>query len=124
MLAVKICLGALKTVFDHLVVVLIMIAPTSNSFLMLIPPFRSGTKDISGNPVVAVASMDITLGFLWKMVLEFLPDCDKKLKCMMFDDRGYVIVHPTMFHETSEHGSRQVCILRTCTFLPFPAPDF
>ena len=85
---------------------------------MFIPPFRSSTKDIGGNPVVAVASMDITLGFLWKMVLEFLPDCDKKLKCMMFDDRGYVIVHPTMFQETSEQGSRQVCIILVL-FYPF-----
>ena len=58
------------------------------------------TKDNS----VAVAAMDLTLGFLRKILLEVVPVCNGGIRCFLFDHRGYLIVHPSMFEPKKFNG--------------------
>ena len=49
---------------------------------------------ISGGSSVVVG-MDLTLGYVFKLVLETFPLCrNESVRCFLFDDEGYLVVHP------------------------------
>lgn len=50
------------------------------------------------DPVVAIASMDITMGYLARIIKDMLDFCNEStIKCFLMDDRGYLVSHPALF---------------------------
>lgn len=51
-----------------------------------------------------VVAMDVTFGYVFKLILEHMPFCsEKKIKCFMMDDSGYLIYHPNLI-DPNGHG--------------------
>ncbi|XP_060536991.1 VWFA and cache domain-containing protein 1 [Cylas formicarius] len=44
----------------------------------------------------AVIAMDLTYGFMLKMLLKHLPFCLNQITCFLIDDQGYIIYHPKL----------------------------
>ncbi|XP_012148021.2 VWFA and cache domain-containing protein 1 isoform X1 [Megachile rotundata] len=54
---------------------------------------KSSTNDIA----VAVLSMDITMGFISRLLKEMFPFCSNAtVKCFLMDDKGYLVSHPAL----------------------------
>lgn len=49
--------------------------------------------------VVAIVSIDVTLGFLYQVLLQSSDYCrsDENIKCFLIDDYGYLVVYPNNF---------------------------
>lgn len=47
----------------------------------------------------AIVSMDVTLGFLYQVLLQSSDSCrkDENIKCFLIDDHGYLVVYPNNF---------------------------
>ena len=47
----------------------------------------------------AVMGMDLTIGYLHKMLFDAMPVCKniEEIRCFLFDDEGYLIVHKSQF---------------------------
>lgn len=44
-----------------------------------------------------VVAVDLTYGYLYRMMLEYMPFCiDDKITCFLMDDHGYLIYHPSL----------------------------
>lgn len=46
-----------------------------------------------------VVGMDVTLGYVYKVILDAIPDCaspQQLLKCFLMDEHGYLIYHPQL----------------------------
>lgn len=55
------------------------------------------------DPVVAVLSMDITVGYLAKMLSDMFPLCNEiHVKCFVMDDQGYLIYHPRLLEPATK----------------------
>lgn len=55
----------------------------------------------SGDPIAAVMGIDLTLQYLYKLLVDTLPVClEKHIRCFMMDDRGYLLAHPHMVEPT------------------------
>lgn len=53
--------------------------------------------------VIAVLSMDITMGYVMRLLLEMFPFCyDATIKCFLMDDKGYLVSHPTLLEATGK----------------------
>lgn len=51
-----------------------------------------------------VVAMDVTYGYVYKLMLEQMPFCrEKNCKCFMMDDKGYLIYHPNLI-DPNGHG--------------------
>lgn len=51
-----------------------------------------------------VTAMDVTYGYVYKLLLEQMPFCAKKnIKCFMMDDRGYLVYHQNLI-DPNGHG--------------------
>ena len=51
-----------------------------------------------------VLGMDVTFGYIYKLVLEHMPFCaELNIKCFIMDDRGYLIYHPNLI-DPNGHG--------------------
>ncbi|KAK4871749.1 hypothetical protein RN001_015873 [Aquatica leii] len=50
-----------------------------------------------------ISAMDVTFGYVYKLLLQKMPFCDKSVKCFMMDDRGYLIYHPNLI-DPNGHG--------------------
>ena len=50
-----------------------------------------------------VMGMDLTIGYINKMLLDTIPICrnllDAGVRCFLFDHHGYLLVHPSFFGE-------------------------
>ena len=59
------------------------------------------TNHLYGNGIVM--GMDLTIGYINKMLLDTIPICNNLLnagvRCFLFDHHGYLLVHPTFFGE-------------------------
>lgn len=56
----------------------------------------------SANDVIAVVSMDVTMSYISRLLLDMFPFCSEAtVKCFLMDDKGYLISHPT-FSETTD----------------------
>lgn len=57
--------------------------------------------DIVNRPRDVIMGMDLTIGYINKMLLDTIPICRNLLnagvRCFLFDHEGYLIVHPTFF---------------------------
>lgn len=63
----------------------------------------SGYQNRTYQPV-AVVSLDMTRGFFYKILIESLPICESDdIKCILMDDKGYLIAHPNIMEQTTEH---------------------
>ena len=50
---------------------------------------------VKRDDVTGIVGMDLTLGYIYKLVLRTSPLChDVTVRCFLFDDDGYLIVHP------------------------------
>ncbi|XP_034936002.1 VWFA and cache domain-containing protein 1 [Chelonus insularis] len=48
------------------------------------------------DPVVAVASLDTTIGYVARLLRDMLPFCNESMiRCFLMDDKGYLIFHPS-----------------------------
>lgn len=47
----------------------------------------------------AIVSIDVTLGFLYQVLLQSSDNCrkDENIKCFLIDDHGYLVVYPNNF---------------------------
>jgi hypothetical protein len=49
----------------------------------------------------AVMGMDLTMGYIYNMVLDTMPICNNRendgVRCFLFDQEGYLIAHPSQF---------------------------
>ncbi|KAK0095373.1 hypothetical protein PV326_008544 [Microctonus aethiopoides] len=64
---------------------------------------RSAALHAHTDPVVAVATMDITMGYVTRLLRDMLPFCnDSMIRCFLMDDRGYLVSHPSL----SEPGGK------------------
>lgn len=55
----------------------------------------NGLRDIK-HPI-AIVAIDVPQGFIYKMILESFTYCsDKKIKCILIENEGYVIAHPNI----------------------------
>ncbi|XP_041988223.1 VWFA and cache domain-containing protein CG16868 [Aricia agestis] len=49
-----------------------------------------------------VVSMDVTMGFLYKLLIENMPQCSLVyIKCFIMDNRGYLVSHPGLMDPNS-----------------------
>ncbi|XP_053982206.1 VWFA and cache domain-containing protein 1 [Hylaeus volcanicus] len=54
---------------------------------------QSTTRD----DAIAVLSMDMTMGFISRLLKELFPFCnDSTVKCFLMDDKGYLVSHPAL----------------------------
>ncbi|XP_064624547.1 VWFA and cache domain-containing protein 1-like isoform X2 [Lineus longissimus] len=45
--------------------------------------------------VVAIMGIDFTLRFMYKLLIDAMPNCGhSEIRCFVFDDKGYLIAHP------------------------------
>ncbi|GAB1860644.1 VWFA and cache domain-containing protein 1 [Camponotus japonicus] len=53
--------------------------------------------------VIAVLSMDVTMGYIMRLLQEMFPFCyDATVKCFLMDDKGYLVSHPTLLEATGK----------------------
>ena len=47
------------------------------------------------DPVVSVMGVDVTLGYLYKLLVDILPVCTStNITCFLFEEGGYILAHP------------------------------
>ncbi|XP_051174131.1 VWFA and cache domain-containing protein 1 [Leptopilina boulardi] len=64
---------------------------------------RSAALHSNNDPVIAVVSMDITLGYFSRILRDMFSFCnDSTVKCFLMDDKGYLVFHPSMLDPTSK----------------------
>ncbi|XP_025996814.1 VWFA and cache domain-containing protein 1 isoform X3 [Solenopsis invicta] len=57
----------------------------------------------SSNYAIAVLSMDVTMGYIMRLLLEMFPFCrDATIKCFLMDDKGYLVSHPKLLEATGK----------------------
>ncbi|XP_074098201.1 VWFA and cache domain-containing protein 1 [Cotesia typhae] len=57
---------------------------------------RKSTGHTQEDPVVAVAAMDFSLGYIMRLLKDMLPFCSEAMiKCFLMDDKGYLVFHPS-----------------------------
>ncbi|XP_012531291.1 VWFA and cache domain-containing protein 1 isoform X2 [Monomorium pharaonis] len=55
------------------------------------------------NYAIAVLSMDVTMGYITRLLLEMFPFCrDATIKCFLMDDKGYLVSHPMLLEASSK----------------------
>jgi hypothetical protein len=60
-------------------------------------------KSESTDHIIAVLSMDVTMGYIMKLLLNMFSFCnDATVKCFLMDDKGYLISHPTLLEATGK----------------------
>ncbi|XP_072753876.1 VWFA and cache domain-containing protein 1 [Anoplolepis gracilipes] len=53
--------------------------------------------------VIAVLSMDVTISYIMRLLVEMFPFCyDATVKCFLMDDKGYLVSHPTLLEATGK----------------------
>ncbi|XP_011631150.1 VWFA and cache domain-containing protein 1 isoform X1 [Pogonomyrmex barbatus] len=52
---------------------------------------------------IAVLSMDVTMSYIMRLLLEMFPFChDATIKCFLMDDKGYLVSHPKLLEATGK----------------------
>ena len=70
--------------------------------------FDQAVTSSSGSGSVVVG-MDLTLGYVYKLVLETFPLCrNESVRCFLFDDEGYLVVHPGNLNQPLVGATRKV----------------
>ncbi|XP_015437765.1 PREDICTED: LOW QUALITY PROTEIN: VWFA and cache domain-containing protein 1 [Dufourea novaeangliae] len=55
------------------------------------------SNSTSHNDAIAVLSMDVTMGFVSRLLKEMFPFCNEStVKCFLMDDKGYLVSHPAL----------------------------
>ncbi|KAF7414483.1 hypothetical protein HZH68_002972 [Vespula germanica] len=55
------------------------------------------------NTVIAVMSMDVTMGYISRLLIKMFPFCkDSTVKCFLMDDMGYLVSHPSLLQPMSK----------------------
>ncbi|XP_015599863.1 VWFA and cache domain-containing protein 1 [Cephus cinctus] len=64
---------------------------------------NSNVPHTSSDPILAVLSLDVTMGYISRLLSEMYPFCDNSnVKCFLMDDKGYLISHPSLLDPTSK----------------------
>lgn len=79
-----------------------------NKQVILTPPYLDGggagyIVTIAYATTYVVVAMDVTFGYVYKLMLQRMPFCTNNIKCFMIDDRGYLIYHPNLI-DPNGHG--------------------
>ncbi|CAH0562656.1 unnamed protein product [Brassicogethes aeneus] len=70
--------------------------------VVFIPPYLDGggagyIVTMAYATAQTVAALDVTYGYVYKMILEYMPFClEEKVTCFLMDDQGYLIYHPNL----------------------------
>ncbi|XP_024880040.1 VWFA and cache domain-containing protein 1 [Temnothorax curvispinosus] len=57
----------------------------------------------STNYAIAIMSMDVTMSYIMRMLLDMFPFChDATVKCFLMDDKGYLVSHPKLLEATDK----------------------
>lgn len=55
------------------------------------------SKTTAYDDAVAILSMDVTMGFISRLLKEMFPFCNEStVKCFLMDDKGYLVSHPAL----------------------------
>lgn len=62
-------------------------------------PISAGASSTRHRNALAIVSIDVTLGFLYQVLLQSSDYCrsDENIKCFLIDDYGYLVVYPNNF---------------------------
>lgn len=53
--------------------------------------------------IIAILSMDVTMGYIMRLLLQMFPFCnDTTVKCFLMDDKGYLVSHPSLLDATGK----------------------
>lgn len=61
------------------------------------------------NRPAAIVAVDVTLGFLYKLLLAAEPECGRApahIKCFLMDDAGFVLAHPNVLEPAAAMQQR------------------
>lgn len=51
----------------------------------------------------AVVSMDVTMGYVMRLLLEMFPFCNETtVRCFLMDDKGYLVTHPALLEASGK----------------------
>ncbi|XP_011875650.1 PREDICTED: VWFA and cache domain-containing protein 1 [Vollenhovia emeryi] len=57
----------------------------------------------NANYAIAILSMDVTMGYVMRLLMEMFPFCyDTTVKCFLMDDKGYLVSHPKLLEATDK----------------------
>lgn len=63
----------------------------------------SMAKNKSADYVLAVLAMDVSMGYIAKLLAHMFSFCtDATVKCFLMDDKGYLVSHPTLLEATGK----------------------
>ncbi|XP_059470821.1 VWFA and cache domain-containing protein 1 [Neocloeon triangulifer] len=58
---------------------------------------QSAALHSPSDTVAAVLGLDVTVGFVYKLLIQAAPFCQEPgVKCLLIDDEGYVLAHPSL----------------------------
>ncbi|XP_071850515.1 VWFA and cache domain-containing protein 1-like [Apostichopus japonicus] len=58
---------------------------------------NSAGTHTEADPIAAVMGIDVTLQYLYKLLVDTLPVClEKNIRCFIMDNKGYLVAHPHM----------------------------
>ncbi|KAL0107464.1 hypothetical protein PUN28_014649 [Cardiocondyla obscurior] len=63
------------------------------------------STEVNGNAkyAIAILSMDVTMSYIARLLLEMFPFCrDVTVKCFLMDDKGYLVSHPKLLEATDK----------------------
>ena len=65
---------------------------------------KRSTNGKESKQPIAVASLDFTRGFFYKLLLDESPDCGvDSIKCFIMNDKGFLIAHPNVLESINDH---------------------
>ncbi|XP_012215377.1 VWFA and cache domain-containing protein 1 isoform X2 [Linepithema humile] len=57
----------------------------------------------SSDHAFAIVSMDVTMGYVMRLLLEMFPFCNETtVKCFLMDDKGYLVTHPALLEASGK----------------------
>lgn len=60
-------------------------------------------RNESADYVIAVLAMDVSMGYIARLLSDMFPFCDDAtVKCFLMDDKGYLVSHPTLLEASGK----------------------
>ncbi|XP_044016065.1 VWFA and cache domain-containing protein 1 [Aphidius gifuensis] len=62
----------------------------------------------NNDPIIAISSIDMTIGYMSRLLNDMLPFCkETTIKCFLMDDRGYLVYHPSLIESGTTKFEQQ-----------------
>lgn len=63
----------------------------------------STVRNESADYVIALLAMDVSMGYIARLLSDMFPFCDEAtVKCFLMDDKGYLVSHPALLEATGK----------------------